>query len=335
MFKGRTATFAGPRQPPDLARRRRRGHAAPRRLVRPSVAVAAGLGLRRCHRDRGRVPRARRTTAKPGATPRHADVRESADILLSLVSPLGVAHRLRPARARAGHIADRRCCPQSDRADRVPLPARTRYRATASSTPPWLTLLCGSVATRSSGAASRDSSTPVARSHPARPELGPPLILQDLVLRPQGLGAVHGGRGQGKTTSQASCSRTSNALPGMVHRDDRKHPIEKRARASALRDRSARGRHRQRRRSANRPLRPGLLCAEAPGRDPVGEMRDLETMSARVSICATGHRVLSTLHTHDAVQGPRASSTHTDARSRWSYPALARAVGGDDPADPR
>src|SRR5438552_13280854 len=48
----------------------------------------------------------------------------------------------------------------------------------------------------------------------------------------------------------------------------------------------------------------GLRAAfrEDPDVTLIGEMRDLETISAAVTLAASGHQVLPTLHTHDVPQ---------------------------------
>ncbi len=58
----------------------------------------------------------------------------------------------------------------------------------------------------------------------------------------------------------------------------------------------------------------------------IGEMRDLETISAVLTVAETGHLVLATLHTNDAVQTvdrivdafPERSRNRSGCNSRWS-----------------
>jgi len=133
---------------------------------------------------------------------------------------------------------------------------------------------------------------------PAPAELGLPPILQDLVLKPQGLVLFTGAAGQGKTTSQASLLSYLNARQAR-HIVTIEDPIEYvHEPARCVIDQREVG-------TDTTTFATGLrqVLRQAPDVILVGEMRDLETISAVVSIAETGHLVLSTLHTHDAVQG--------------------------------
>lgn len=134
--------------------------------------------------------------------------------------------------------------------------------------------------------------------HVPKPEqLGLPLVVQQLVRRAQGLVIFTGATGQGKSTTQAS-------LVDLINRTSARHvvtledPIEYLHHADKavidqrefgvdffdFRD-ALRGVERQ---------RPDVVL--------VGEMRDRETMQATLTLAETGHLVLTTLHTGDAVQ---------------------------------
>lgn len=132
---------------------------------------------------------------------------------------------------------------------------------------------------------------------PSPEQLNLPPLLVDLMSRAQGLILITGATGQGKTTTQASLidyiNRTSTRhivtledpieyvhVPNLSVLDQRELGRDFRAFHEALT-----GVVRQ---------RPDIVL--------VGEMRDLDTMQATLSVAETGHLVLSTLHTGDAVQ---------------------------------
>jgi twitching motility protein PilT len=132
---------------------------------------------------------------------------------------------------------------------------------------------------------------------PTPAELGLPAILQQLVLRPQGLVLFTGAAGQGKTTSQASLLAYLSARQAR-HIVTIEDPIEYvHEPARCVIDQREVG-------SDTTSFVTGLrqVLRQAPDVILVGEMRDLDTISAVVSIAETGHLVFSTLHTHDAVQ---------------------------------
>ena len=127
-------------------------------------------------------------------------------------------------------------------------------------------------------------------------ELGLPGILEDFANRPSGLFIVSGPTGCGKSTTLAAMIDNINS-----HRNCHvicvEDPIEYL--------------HRHKKATVNqRELGTDTLSfaeslrhvvREDPDVIMIGEMRDLETMSAALTLAETGHLVLTTLHTSDAV----------------------------------
>ncbi|WP_054957508.1 type IV pilus twitching motility protein PilT [Paenibacillus dakarensis] len=138
-----------------------------------------------------------------------------------------------------------------------------------------------------------------ARSIPSRiptlEELGMPSVLSNLALKPQGLILVTGPTGSGKSSTLA-------AMLDLINHMERKRivtledPIEfLHSHGTSLVDQREVG-------SDTASFSNGLRAAlrQDPDVILVGEMRDLETISAAVTAAETGHLVLSTLHTTDA-----------------------------------
>jgi twitching motility protein PilT len=132
---------------------------------------------------------------------------------------------------------------------------------------------------------------------PTADELGLPLHLQDLVLRPHGLILVTGPTGSGKSTSLAALvEKVNQARP--AHILTLEDPIE-------YLHRNARSVVNQREIGDDVPdWHAGLRAAlrEDPDVLLVGEMRDLESIQATLTIAETGHLVMATLHTNDTAQ---------------------------------
>jgi twitching motility protein PilT len=132
---------------------------------------------------------------------------------------------------------------------------------------------------------------------PALEELGLPAVCAELVQRPQGLVLVTGPTGSGKSTTLAAMLDRINHERA-VHIITIEDPIEyvyRHARSLVV----------QREVGSDtldfaRALRAALR--ESPDVVLVGEMRDLETISATLTIAETGHLVFATLHTNDAAQ---------------------------------
>lgn len=132
---------------------------------------------------------------------------------------------------------------------------------------------------------------------PSLEQLGMPSVLSSLAMKPQGLILVTGPTGSGKSSTLA-------AMLDHINHSERKHivtledPIEflHNHGTSLVEQREVGGDTA----SFSNGLRAALR--QDPDVILVGEMRDLETISAAVTAAETGHLVLSTLHTTDAPQ---------------------------------
>jgi twitching motility protein PilT len=132
---------------------------------------------------------------------------------------------------------------------------------------------------------------------PKLEELNLPPILGDFALTPQGLILVTGPTGHGKSTTQA-------AMIDLINTTKRAHiitiedPIEyiHENRQSIVEQREVG----QDTKSFGEALRHVLR--ETPDVIQVGEMRDPESIACALTAAETGHMVIATLHTNDAVQ---------------------------------
>jgi twitching motility protein PilT len=132
---------------------------------------------------------------------------------------------------------------------------------------------------------------------PSLEEIGAPPICTEIARRPHGLVLVTGPSGSGKSTTLA-------AMIDRINRDRAAHivtvedPIEyvhKHRRSIVM----------QRELGTDTLTFAGALRSalrENPDVVLVGEMRDLDTMSATLTMAETGHLVFATLHTNDAGQ---------------------------------
>ncbi len=129
-------------------------------------------------------------------------------------------------------------------------------------------------------------------------ECGLPLnVVEDLCKRPKGLVLVTGATGSGKSTTLASMVDKINSEKN-CHIVIVEDPIEYvHKNKKALVDQREVGSDTQ---SFAQSLKHVLR--QDPNVILIGEMRDLETIEAALDIAETGHLVLSTLHTSDAVQ---------------------------------
>jgi len=127
--------------------------------------------------------------------------------------------------------------------------------------------------------------------------LGLPTVIKELARKPRGLMLVTGPTGSGKSTSLA-------AMINMINADRREHimtiedPIEylHTHKGCLVNQREVGADTNSFRRALKSILRqdPDIVL--------VGEMRDLETIEAALTIAETGHLTFATLHTNSAVQ---------------------------------
>jgi len=128
-------------------------------------------------------------------------------------------------------------------------------------------------------------------------DLGLPQVVTDLTEKPRGLVLVTGPTGSGKSTTLASMiDRINTTLKGhIVTVED---PIEfQHAHKSCLVNQREIGRDSA---SFKRALK--YILRQDPDVVLIGEMRDLETVEAAMTIAETGHLAFATLHTNSAIQ---------------------------------
>ncbi len=132
---------------------------------------------------------------------------------------------------------------------------------------------------------------------PSLSELGMPPVLEEFSMMTQGLVLVTGPTGHGKSTTQAAMINIINERR-RCHVVTVEDPIEfvHRNKNSIIEQREV-GLDT---RSFSNALRHVLR--QAPDVVLIGELRDLDTISAALTAAETGHLVITTLHTNDAVQ---------------------------------
>ena len=128
-------------------------------------------------------------------------------------------------------------------------------------------------------------------------EIGLPAQVKELLFRPRGLVLVTGPTGSGKSTTLASminvinmerdCHIVTIEDPIEYYHDHKRSIITQRERGVDVA-------------TFEEAIRRGLR--QDPDVILVGEMRDLETMSAAISAAETGHLVFATLHTTGAAR---------------------------------
>jgi twitching motility protein PilT len=132
---------------------------------------------------------------------------------------------------------------------------------------------------------------------PSLESLGLPSILKEFTQKSKGLFVVTGPTGSGKSTTLA-------AMVNEINRSRRVHiitiedPIEfvHTSKLALVTQREV-GTH-----TLSFPSAIRAALREDPDVILVGEMRDLDTISAAITLAETGHLVLATLHTQDAAQ---------------------------------
>ncbi len=137
----------------------------------------------------------------------------------------------------------------------------------------------------------------ITRDIPSMSELGLPPIIKELTLRSKGLILVTGPTGSGKSTTQAAMIDLINTMQRChivtiedpieyVHSSKKSIVDQREVFADTL--------------SFSNALK--YVLRQDPDVILVGEMRDMETISAALTAAETGHLVIATLHTNDAVQ---------------------------------
>ncbi len=131
---------------------------------------------------------------------------------------------------------------------------------------------------------------------PTIDDLGFPKILKDMVMRPRGLIVVTGPSGCGKSTTQSSLIdyRNENDTCHIVTVEDPVEFIHRNKKAVVTQRDVGRDTH-----SFANALK--FVLRQDPDVILVGEMRDLETISLSITAAETGHLVITTLHTSDAI----------------------------------
>ena len=131
---------------------------------------------------------------------------------------------------------------------------------------------------------------------PTLKELGLPTILEDFSNRPSGLFIVSGPTGCGKSTTLAAMVEAINNTRN-CHIISIEDPIEylHRHKKATINQRELGGD------TLSFPEALRHVVREDPDVIMIGELRDLETMSTALTLAETGHLILTTLHTSDAV----------------------------------
>ena len=128
-------------------------------------------------------------------------------------------------------------------------------------------------------------------------ELGLPTVIADLASKPRGLILVTGPTGSGKSTTLASILDKINA-------ETRQHIITVEDPIEYLHPHKRSIVNQREVGSDTQTFKQALkyVLRQDPDVVLVGEMRDLETIEAALTIAETGHLVFATLHTNSAVQ---------------------------------
>ena len=138
---------------------------------------------------------------------------------------------------------------------------------------------------------------PIPEEIPSLEDLGLPKVVENLAFRPQGLILVTGPTGHGKTTSQAAMIDLINTNKE-CHIITVEDPVEyvHRHKRSIVDQREVGGD------THSFPAALKYVLRQDPDVILIGEMRDLETIACALTAAETGHLVIATLHTNDAIQ---------------------------------
>jgi twitching motility protein PilT len=128
-------------------------------------------------------------------------------------------------------------------------------------------------------------------------ELGLPQVIADLASKPRGLVLVTGPTGSGKSTTLAS-------ILDKINGETRQHIITVEDPIEYLHPHKRSIVNQREVGSDTQTFKAALkyVLRQDPDVVLVGEMRDLETIEAALTIAETGHLVFATLHTNSAVQ---------------------------------
>ncbi len=128
-------------------------------------------------------------------------------------------------------------------------------------------------------------------------ELGLPQVVRDLVRKPRGLILVTGPTGSGKSTTLATMVDT-------VNNERREHIVTIEDPIEFLHPHKKCVVNQREVNSDTRSFKAALkyILRQDPDVVLIGEMRDLETIEAALTIAETGHLTLATLHTNSCVQ---------------------------------
>ena len=128
-------------------------------------------------------------------------------------------------------------------------------------------------------------------------ELGLPAIVGELTKLPRGLVLVTGPTGSGKSTTLA-------AMLDKINRERREHIVTLEDPIEFVHEHGSCVVNQREVHSDTHSFSEALrhILRQDPDIVLIGEMRDLETISAALTLAETGHLVLSTLHTNSAVQ---------------------------------
>ncbi len=128
-------------------------------------------------------------------------------------------------------------------------------------------------------------------------ELGLPAIAGELTKLPRGLVLVTGPTGSGKSTTLA-------AMLDRINRERREHIVTLEDPIEFVHEHAGCVVNQREIHSDTHSFSEALrhILRQDPDIVLIGEMRDLETISAALTLAETGHLVLSTLHTNSALQ---------------------------------